>query len=606
MTATRSTTLLALLLLSAGCGGSGSSTPRSFRVGGTVAGLTGSGLVLHLGPASPGEDLPVAGSGTFQFATSLPEGSASAVSVKTQPTTPWQTCQVTAGATATTVVVTCATDAFQVGGTATGLLQGGLSVRNAGGPPLAVDALGAWVFPAAVPSGQPYLVTVDTNPPTQVCSVTGGIGTVAGAAVTDVALTCECAAGQANCNGTAPDGCEVTTATDQNNCGGCGTVCAVPNATPACTGGACVVGGCNPGFSDCDRNPANGCEISTVADLSNCGGCGNVCANPPRGTAACMASSCVLASCNAGYADCDRNVANGCEVATTTDTNNCGACGTVCPFPANGTMACVASACVIASCNPGFSDCDRNPSNGCEISTVSDVNNCGSCGTACTVGSSCVASACVAPASCKAIKQVAPAAPDGVYMIDPDGTGGAAAIPVFCDMTTDGGGWTFFAHVDGNSTVGNFFVSDVGTWDSSRADTGALYGRGGSVYQKLGATDLMVTLDSASATTAGAASKLVFYKFTAGDPAFSAGPIPCTGLGVGAGFTFRAGAGGTYQAGGANACSATAWFPTVAAGATQLTYFSAPSLGTYWGAGLASLATPGINTFGHDSWWYAR
>jgi hypothetical protein len=32
---------------------------------------------------------------------------------------------------------------------------------------------------------------------------------------------------------------------------------------------------CNVGFADCDGNPANGCEVNTRTDVNNCGGCGN-------------------------------------------------------------------------------------------------------------------------------------------------------------------------------------------------------------------------------------------------------------------------------------------------------------------------------------------
>jgi hypothetical protein len=44
--------------------------------------------------------------------------------------------------------------------------------------------------------------------------------------------------------------------------------------------------------------------------------------------------------------------------------------------------------------------------------------------------------------SCQEIKTNFPNATDGVYVIDPDGTGATAATTCYCDMTTDGGGWT--------------------------------------------------------------------------------------------------------------------------------------------------------------------
>ncbi len=47
-----------------------------------------------------------------------------------------------------------------------------------------------------------------------------------------------------------------------------------------------------------------------------------------------------------------------------------------------------------------------------------------------------------AAVSCLTMLTANPAATSGVYEIDPDGPGGLAPFDVFCDMTTDGGGWT--------------------------------------------------------------------------------------------------------------------------------------------------------------------
>ncbi|HLK35557.1 MAG TPA: hypothetical protein VKU41_02310, partial [Polyangiaceae bacterium] len=236
-----------------------------------------------------------------------------------------------------------------------------------------------------------------------------------------------CSTGYTDCDKVAATGCEVNTTTDTNNCGACGTACNLPHATPLCLLGRCVAAVCSAGYTDCDLLSPNGCEVHTAADPNNCGSCGHVC-QLAHATAACGAGTCAIASCAPGYKDCDGNASNGCEtdltlpascgdcnttcsgatplcaasscvsgcpaanptlcnggtcVNTTNDSHNCGTCGHACNLP-NASSTCSSGACVIASCNAGFADCDNNAANGCETHTASDLSNCGTCGKTCT------------------------------------------------------------------------------------------------------------------------------------------------------------------------------------------------------------------------------
>lgn len=188
--------------------------------------------------------------------------------------------------------------------------------------------------------------------------------------------------------------------TDPAHCGACNHACSYANAGSSCVNGSCVMGNCNSGFANCDANTANGCEINLNTNASNCGACGNVC-NLPNAAAACAAGNCVVGTCFFGFSNCDGIMANGCEVNIVTDNSNCGVCGNVCSF-ANATSACVNAACSLVACNSGFGNCDGNPSNGCEINLNTSVNNCGSCGNVCNLANataSCSGGSC-AVASC--------------------------------------------------------------------------------------------------------------------------------------------------------------------------------------------------------------
>jgi hypothetical protein len=206
-----------------------------------------------------------------------------------------------------------------------------------------------------------------------------------------------CVTGFADCDFNFANGCEVNLKTDPHNCSSCGDVCpSGANSVTVCTNGVCGLN-CNSGYGDCDHNPANGCEAFLSTDPSNCGACGNSCLGKPNvATATCSGGSCSITSCNSGYADCDRIASNGCEVNVNTDHNNCGSCGVICGNTANVTStACASASCQVTSCASGFADCDRSYSNGCEVNTNTDKNNCGTCGHVCTATQNCVSGVCM-------------------------------------------------------------------------------------------------------------------------------------------------------------------------------------------------------------------
>jgi hypothetical protein len=229
------------------------------------------------------------------------------------------------------------------------------------------------------------------------CDVANGTGVcTAGACAVGT-----CAAGFANCDGNAANGCEVATGSDTANCGVCGNACvAGGGATARCTAGVCGTV-CPAGTADCDRNPANGCEVNTTNSAGNCGACGTVCPTPPNSAPVCVGSSCGI-TCLAGFGSCDAANVNGCEVALGSSITHCGACGNRCAF-ANATAACVSNSCGIASCNAGFANCDNNLANGCEVRVTTDRNNCGGCGIACAANATCSAGVCTTVCSTPAI-----------------------------------------------------------------------------------------------------------------------------------------------------------------------------------------------------------
>ena len=80
---------------------------------------------------------------------------------------------------------------YSVGGTVSGLTGTGLALQNNGADTLAVAADGPFAFVTELTDLSDYLVTVSTQPTGQTCSVTNGSGTIDGADIADVGVTCE-------------------------------------------------------------------------------------------------------------------------------------------------------------------------------------------------------------------------------------------------------------------------------------------------------------------------------------------------------------------------------------------------------------------------------
>jgi hypothetical protein len=165
---------------------------QSYAVGGTISGLTASGLVLANGT----DTLTVAASATgFTMPAAVAYGSTYAITVQAQPT--GLTCTVSnatgtmPASAVTNVSVTCATAIYTVGGTISGLTASGLVLANGTDTTPALGA-GATAFsmPTGVASGATYDVTVKTQPSGEICTVANGTGTVATSDVTNIAITC--------------------------------------------------------------------------------------------------------------------------------------------------------------------------------------------------------------------------------------------------------------------------------------------------------------------------------------------------------------------------------------------------------------------------------
>jgi len=181
--------VLALALLLASCQGRGAKS-TTYTVGGTAPNVAGTGLMLQ---NNGGNNLALPAGGAFTFSNALTSGATYRVTVLTQPS--GQTCSVangtgTVSTNVTNVAVNCASNASTVGGAVSGLTGTGLVLQNRGSNDLPISADGPFTFSTALASGVAYSVTVLAQPSGQGCAVANGSGSIAGANVTNVTVTC--------------------------------------------------------------------------------------------------------------------------------------------------------------------------------------------------------------------------------------------------------------------------------------------------------------------------------------------------------------------------------------------------------------------------------
>ncbi len=165
---------------------------RTFNVGGTISGLTVSGLVL----ANGSDTLSVpAGASSFTMPTAVAYGSSYDITVATQPT--GLTCNVTDGTgtmaaeAVTNVAVKCTDQPLTVGGSISGLgsATGLVLINRTDTYTVPADAT-SFTLDAPESPGSTYAVRVQSQPTGMTCSASKGLGMMPTHDVTDISVTC--------------------------------------------------------------------------------------------------------------------------------------------------------------------------------------------------------------------------------------------------------------------------------------------------------------------------------------------------------------------------------------------------------------------------------
>ena len=166
---------------------------KTYTVGGSVSGLTVSGLILQLNGSST--KIVPSGVGSYVFSTTLTSGSIYAVTIQSQPS--GLTCLVLNGSgsinnNVNDANVSCTANSYTVGGTVSGLGSGSsVTLLNNGGDQITLSNNSNFTFPTPLASGG-YSVTVAANgqPTGQTCQVSNGTGNNISANISNISVSC--------------------------------------------------------------------------------------------------------------------------------------------------------------------------------------------------------------------------------------------------------------------------------------------------------------------------------------------------------------------------------------------------------------------------------
>jgi hypothetical protein len=194
--------------------------------------------------------------------------------------------------------------------------------------------------------------------------------------------------------------------TNDQHCDACGERCddpAVPcdpmpaNTYYGCVGGGCEKLKCQDKFADCNDDlglecASDGCETYLV-DNNHCGRCNKVC----KADEECRDENDVI-DCRPS---CEKSGKGTCPdgrcVDILTDPDSCGGCGLFCPPTGPRQQRTCSQGVCVATCAAGYGDCNGDPSDGCETNLNAHPSNCGACGVSCDIagGQPCVEGKCL-------------------------------------------------------------------------------------------------------------------------------------------------------------------------------------------------------------------